>query len=295
VNIASRCAGFIHKGFDGVLAAELPEQALLQEFQHAAADIAALYDARDFSKAMRLIMSLADKANAMIAEQQPWTLAKANPRDPQVQAICSAGLNLFRLLVIYLKPVLPEVAALTETFFKVAPLQWQDARSLLTGHRIAPFQALLTRVDPLKIEAMLVASQQSLGSVPESAPAPDSPLSREPLAPEIEFPDFAKVDMRVVRILHAEHVEGADKLLKLTLDLGTDASGQAVQRTVFSGIKSAYKPEDLIGQHTVMVANLKARKMKFGMSEGMILAAGDGKDIFLMAPHEGAVPGTRVT
>jgi len=296
VNIASRCAGFIHKGFGGKLAATDGEPALTAEFQAAAAEIAANYDAREYAKALRLIMALADKANAMIAEKAPWTLAKANPQDPAVQSICSAGLNLFRLLVLYLKPVVPQLAAQAESFLNVAPLQWSDAQTVLLDHPINAFTPLLQRVDPAKVEAMVEASKDSLANAAATAPAAaPGPIAKEPLEAEIEFADFAKVDLRVVKILHAEHVEGADKLLKLTLDLGADEKGQPLTRTVFSGIKSAYKPEDLIGKLTVMVANLKARKMKFGMSEGMILAAGDGKDIFLMTPDGNAQPGTRVT
>jgi methionyl-tRNA synthetase len=294
VNIASRCAGFINKHFDGKLAAQDGEPALTAEFRAAAQEIAALYDAREFAKAMRVIMALADKANAWIAEKAPWTLSKASPQDPQVQSICSTGLNLFRLLLIYLKPVLPALTQQAEAFLNVAPLQWQDLDTLLLDHRIAAFSPLMTRVDPANIEAMIEASKDSLTAAATAA-TPDSPLAQEPIAAEIEFPDFAKVDLRVAQVLQAEHVEGADKLLKLRLSLGTDASGAPVERTVFSGIKSAYKPEDLNGKFVVLVANLKARKMKFGMSEGMILAAGDGKDIFLIAPHAGAQPGTRVT
>ena len=293
VNIASRCAGFINRHFDGRLAAQDSEPALTAQCQAAAADIATLYDARDYGKAMRQIMTLADQANAWIADKQPWVLAKADPQSPEVQAICTVGLNLFRLLLIYLKPVLPALAADAEQFLDVAPLQWRDADSLLLNHTIAAFKPLLTRIDPDRIAAMIEASKDSLGGV---APEPvDSPLAREPLAAEIAFPDFAKVDLRIARVQHAEHVTGADKLLKLTLDLGLDAQGQATSRTVFSGIKSAYRPEDLIDRHVVLVANLQARKMKFGLSEGMILAAGDGQDIFLMSADAGAIPGTRVT
>ena len=297
VNIASRCAGFINKNFDGLLSATDAEPGLTAEFQRAATELAEHYDAREYGKAMRQIMALADKANAWIAEQQPWTLSKAAPQSSDVQNICSVGLNLFRLLMIYLKPVLPKMAQQVEQFLQIPAMQWSHAASLLSGHRIGTFTPLMTRVDPAGIAAMLEASQGSLATVaePPSAAIAASPLAKEPITAEIEFPDFAKVDLRVVKILHAEHVEGADKLLKLTLDLGVDDKGHNVQRTVFSGIKSAYRPEDLIGKHTVLVANLKARKMKFGWSEGMILAAGDGKDIFLIAPHEGAVAGTRVT
>jgi methionyl-tRNA synthetase len=293
VNIASRCAGFIHKGFAGKLAANDSEPVLTAGFQAAAAEIAAHYDAREYGKALRSIMALADKANAMIADKAPWTLAKLNPQDPAVQNICSSGLNLFRLLVLFLKPVVPTLAAQAEAFLGIAPLKWSDASTILLDHAIQPFAPLLQRVDPAQVEAVVEASKSSLAAAaPKAAPGP---LADAPIAAEIEFPDFAKVDLRVVKILHCEHVEGADKLLKLSLDLGVDADGNQVTRTVFSGIKSAYAPEQLIGKLTVMVANLKARKMKFGMSEGMILAAGDGKDIFLMTPDGAAQPGTRVT
>jgi methionyl-tRNA synthetase len=297
VNIASRCAGFITKYSRGELASADGEPALTGEFRAAAGEIAELYNAREYGKAMRQIMALADKANAWIAEQKPWSKAKETVIPLQeVQNICSVGLNLFRLLMIYLKPVLPAMTTQVEQFLQIAPLEWSDAQTLLLNHKIGEFTPLMTRVDPLGIAAMMEASKSSLAAAPQPAAANAvSPLAKEPIAAEIEFPDFAKVDLRVAKILHAEHVEGADKLLKLTLDVGTDDKGQSVQRTVFSGIKSAYKPEDLIGKHTVLVANLKARKMKFGWSEGMILAAGDGKDIYLIAPHEGAIPGTRVT
>jgi methionyl-tRNA synthetase len=294
VNIASRCAGFLNRNFANKLSATVAEAELVAHFQQQAGEIAAHYDNREYGKAMRLIMKLADDANAWIAEQQPWVLAKAEPQSAAVQSICTTGLNLFRLLVIYLKPVLPALAAQAESFLQIAPLSWQDSASVLGDHTISTFTPLMTRVDAGKIAAMMEASKSNLGAA-EEVQAVDSPLAREPIAAEIEFPDFAKVDMRVAKIQHAEHVAGADKLLKLTLDLGLGADGKPVLRTVFSGIKSAYQPEQLIGQLAIIVANLKARKMKFGMSEGMILAAGDGKEIFLMAPHPGAQPGTRVT
>jgi len=297
VNIASRCAGFINRNFGGKLAATDSETTLTAEFRAAAAEFAALYDAREYSKAMRSIMALADKANGWIAEKQPWTLAKTDPQAGEVQNICSAGINLFRLLVIYLKPVLPALAAQAESFLQVAPLCWQDADSLLLGHTIGPFTPLLTRVDPDKIAAMMAASKDSLVQAANPAPSTvaTAPLAAEPIATEIDFADFAKVDLRIAHITLAEHVPGADKLLKLTLDLGLDADGKPSTRTVFSGIKSAYQPEQLTGQYCVVVANLKARKMKFGMSEGMILAAGNGTGIFLISAHKGAKPGTRVT
>jgi methionyl-tRNA synthetase len=295
VNIASRCAGFISKNFAGVLSAADSEPAMTREFQQAATDIAAFYDAREFGKATRMVMALADKANAWIADKAPWSLSKADPHATQVQDICSTGLNLFRLLMIYLKPVLPAMTQQVEQFLQVAPLQWADAQTLLLGHQIGAFAPLMTRVDPAALAAMIEASKDSLAAPAAETATVDSPLAQEPIAAEIEFPDFAKVDLRVAKVLHAQHVEGADKLLQLTLDLGVDAEGKPVQRNVFSGIKSAYQPEQLVGRFVVLVANLKARKMKFGWSEGMILAAGDGKDIFLIGPHDGAQPGSRVT
>jgi len=299
VNIASRCAGFISKNFDGQLAEALEVPELLQEFQAAANEIAGLYENREFAKAIRIIMTLADKANQYIAEEQPWVVSKANPQDPKVQAICSTGINLFRILVTYLKPVLPVIAENVETFLQITPLAWQDSQSLLTSHQIGRFSPLMTRIEATKIDAMVEESKENLGTdkpaESSTTPVVESPLGKDPVSAEIEFPDFAKVDLRIVKILEADHVEGADKLLRLTLSLGQDASGNEVTRQVFSGIKAAYDPKDLVGMHTVMVANLKPRQMKFGLSEGMILASGDGKEIYLLEPHQGAKPGSRVT
>jgi len=296
VNLASRSAGFISKNFSGQLGDSLEVPALLEEFQAAGDEVAALYENREFSKAVRQIMALADKANQYIAERQPWVIAKENRQSPDVQAICTTGINLFRILVIYLKPILPEIAEKVESFLKVDPLQWQDSTSLLTNHAIDKFKPLMTRVETDKVDQMIDASKESLstGESP-AAPVDDSPLGKDPISEEIEFPDFAKVDLRVVKILNAVHVEGADKLLKLTLSLGKDSDGEEITRTVFSGIKAAYEPEKLVGMHTVMVANLKPRKMKFGLSEGMILASGAGNEVYLLEPHAGAVPGMRIT
>ena len=296
VNLASRSAGFISKNFSGQLGDSLEVPALLEEFQAAGDEVTALYENREFSKAVRQIMALADKANQYIAERQPWVIAKENRQSPDVQAICTTGINLFRILVIYLKPILPEIAEKVESFLKVDPLQWQDSTSLLTNHAIDKFKPLMTRVETDKVDQMIDASKESLstGESP-AAPVDDSPLGKDPISEEIEFPDFAKVDLRVVKILNAVHVEGADKLLKLTLSLGQDSDGEEITRTVFSGIKAAYEPEKLVGMHTVMVANLKPRKMKFGLSEGMILASGAGNEVYLLEPHAGAVPGMRIT
>lgn len=305
VNIASRCAGFINKGFDGMLSAQCSEPELLAEVQAAKTEIAALYEAREYSKAMRLIMTLADKANQYIADRAPWVIAKTDKQSPQVQQICSTGINLFRLIISYLKPVLPSMAERVEEFLAIDPLQWNSVDTLLLDHKIGAFVPLITRVEPDKVAAMMEAVKASQASIVADLPAHapdaateaknDSPLSQEPICAEINFPDFAKVDMRIAKIVNAEHVEGADKLLRLTLDLGLDAQGEPTVRTVFSGIKSAYDPATLVGRLTVLVANLAARKMKFGMSEGMVLAAGPGgKDIFLLEPDAGAQPGMRV-
>ncbi len=307
VNIASRCAGFIVRGFDGQLAAQPSNPALLAECQAAASDIASAFEQREYSKAVRQIMALADKGNQYIAEQQPWTLAKQNPQDPAVQAICSTGINIFRLLMIFLKPVLPAMAIKAENFLNVDALGWSDVDSLLLGHNINAFAPMITRVEPARVEALLSASQaeasQAAGSSatkgsPEPINSPElieSPVSKDPIADEIEFPDFIKVDLRVALIADAAYVEGADKLLQLTLDLGLGADGEPFQLNVFSGIRSAYKPDDLKGRLTVVVANLKPRKMKFGLSQGMVLAAGPGgSDIWLLSPDQGAQPGMRI-
>jgi methionyl-tRNA synthetase len=297
VNIASRCAGFITRGFDGVLATQPAAPELLAEAQAASAIIAEAFEQREYQKAIRDIMAIADKANQFIAEQQPWTLAKQNPQDPQVQAICSTGINLFRILMTWLKPVLPLMAAKAEAFLSAGPLTWESTQALLVNHRINAFEPLMTRVEQSAVDAML-ADTAALTKPAAAAPVvvdSDSPLSKEPVADEIEFADFAKVDLRVALIVEAAYVEGADKLLQLTLDLGLGSDGKTHLRNVFSGIRSAYRPEDLKGRLTVMVANLKPRKMKFGLSEGMVLAAGPGgSDIWLLSPDQGAQPGMRI-
>lgn len=291
VNIASRCAGFIHKGNGGRLVAENAAPELFAEFASAAPSIAEAYENRDFARAMREIMALADRANAWIADKAPWALNKQDGKQAEVQAICAAGVNLFRQLVIFLKPVLPNLAAAAEQFLNVAPLSWNDHQVLLADHDLNPFNPLMTRIDPVKIDAMIAASKEDLAAqnaVP--APAGNGELTKEPLAPEIAFDAFAAVDLRIALIEKAEFVEGADKLLRLTLDIG-DA-----KRNVFSGIKSAYPdPSKLEGRLTLYVANLAARKMKFGVSEGMVLAAGPGgEEIYLLSPDSGAKPGQRV-
>lgn len=301
VNIASRCAGFITRGFDGVLGAQLAAPELVAECQAAGEEIAQAYEQREYQRAIRHIMMLADKTNQYIAEQAPWTLAKQNPQDPQVQAICTTGINMFRLLMIYLKPVLPAVAVKAEQFLNIQPLAWSCSSTVLLSHKIDNFEPLITRVEQASVEAMLAESAADVeknsqkASTEPALSVVESPLAKEPVIDEIDYTDFAKVDLRVALIVEAAYVEGADKLLQLTLDLGVDAQGQAVRRNVFSGIRSAYNPDQLKGRLTVMVANLKPRKMKFGMSEGMVLAAGPGgKDIWLLSPDQGAKPGMRI-
>ncbi|MBC3435293.1 methionine--tRNA ligase [Pseudomonas sp. BW16M2] len=291
VNIASRCAGFIHKGNDGVMVAGDAAPELTEAFLAAAPSIAEAYEARDFGRAMREIMALADRANAWIADKAPWSLAKQEGKQDEVQAICAQGVNLFRQLVIFLKPVLPLLAADAEAFLNVAPLTWNDHLSRLENHQLNPFKALMSRIEPAKVEAMIAASKEDLlAAEAKAAPAGNGELAKDPLSAEIEFDTFAAVDLRVALIVKAEAVPGADKLLQLTLDIGDE------RRNVFSGIKSAYPdPSQLEGRLTMMVANLKPRKMRFGVSEGMVMAAGPGgEEIYLLSPDSGAKPGQRI-
>ncbi len=287
VNIASRSAGFISRRFAGRLAASLAEPELYQDFVTAGDAIAQAYERREFSRAMREIMALADRANQYIDERKPWVLAKQPGQDEQVQAVCSMGLNLFRLLLIYLKPVLPQVAAQVEAFLQIPPLRWDELRQPLLDHVIAPFKPLMQRVEAGQIAAMLAASQEDLAATGATA-GPVGPLASQPLAPPITLDEFMKVDLRVARIVEAAAVAGADKLVQLTLDLGGES------RRVFAGIKTAYRPEDLQGRLTVMVANLAPRKMRFGVSEGMVLAANSDSGIYLLGVDSGAEPGMRV-
>ncbi len=280
VNIASRCQKFIHK-LGGRLAASNPEPERWQTLVEQHDAITEHFEQREFSQAVRKIMAIADNANEYIATEAPWTLAKDPNNDERVLTVCSFGINAFKLIASYLKPIIPELIREAEAFLNIE-LSWNEAGTYLTEHTINPFNPLLDRVDQTAIDAMIEANK-----APE--PIATGPLADEPLADEIDFNTFAKTDLRIAKIIKAEHVEGADKLLKLTLDLGGET------RQVFSGIKSAYKPEDLEGRLTVMVANLAPRKMKFGMSEGMVLAAGPGEsEIFLLEPDQGAKPGMRV-
>ena len=330
INIASRCAGFITKHFDGKLSS-FSTTGALQDLKESAPVIAKAYEERDFGRALREIMRLADHANADIALAAPW--AKAKKDDDRSKAAlhmdCSSAMEMFRLLTIYLKPVLPELAKAVESFLNIPQLSWESVNDTFTdGHQINSYQHLATRLDPKLIEAMVAANQESLKPMTEShsparhaeaqqhTPSPQSsgettshstkpaqnagqvagyPLQGEganvgAIAPTISIDEFSKVDLRVARIVNAEHVDGAEKLLKLTLDIGEEKP-----RTVFAGIKSVYDPEKLKGRMTVMVANLAPRKMKFGLSEGMVLAAsGETPGLFILSPDDGAQPGMRI-
>ncbi|GAB3265853.1 methionine--tRNA ligase [Chitinimonas naiadis] len=286
INIASRAAGFISKKFNGRLAATLPENTLIARLQGAAEEVANLLETREYSQAQRLVMALADEVNQYVDVVKPWELAKQEERAAELHGACSLLINAFRLLTVYLKPVLPKLAADIEAFLNIAPLTWADSATVLLNHEIKPYSHLMTRIDPKQVDAMVEANKQS------AAPAASEPAvsTIEAIAPTINIDDFGKIDLRIAKIIDCKHVEGAEKLLQLTLDLGDHT------RNVFSGIKSAYKPEDLVGKMTVMVANLAPRKMKFGISEGMVLAAsGEGPGIYLLNPDSGAQPGMRVS
>jgi methionyl-tRNA synthetase len=316
VNIASRCAGFIVRGSDGRLADALEDPALQDEFVAAGERIAALYEGRDLAGAVREIMALTDKANVYIDQRKPWLMAKDAARAAEVQAVCTQGLNLFRVLATYLKPVMPKLAAGAEKFLRLPSQTWADAAQPLLATTIHAYQPLATRVDAAAAKALLAASAESLKptGAPQAAvtaaakaiPATKE-LARKPAdavaasatsagngadasATTISIDDFGKVDLRIARIDSAEHVDGADKLLKLGVDLG-----ELGKRTIFAGIRSAYEPDQLVGRLTVVVANLAPRKMRFGTSEGMVLAAGPGgSDIFVLSPDAGAAPGMKV-
>ena len=289
VNIASRCSGFISKRFDGKLAAECSETALFEEFLNASEDLAELYESREYSKAMRGISALADKANQYIDDKQPWVLAKQDGSDAELHAVCSVGINLFYLIAAYLKPVVPTMVGKAEQFLNIDSMAWPNQWSPLSDHLINKFKPLLTRVDSEKLAALIEASKENLEKTVTAIPAKKASKEASTKAELIDFEDFAKIDLRIARIEKAEHVEGADKLLRLTLSLGDE------KRQVLAGIKSAYSPEQLEGRLTVIVANLKPRKMRFGVSEGMVLAAGPGgKDIWLLSPDDGASPGMKI-
>ncbi|MCE9853108.1 methionine--tRNA ligase [Shewanella chilikensis] len=286
VNLASRTAGFIVKRFDAKLA-KVEDNSLAESFLAKQELIAELYEGREYGKAMREIMALADVANAYVADEAPWQLVKNEETLARAHQVCSVALNLFRILVTYLKPVLPRLATDVEAFLKLE-LTWSGLALDMAGHEINPFKPMMQRIELDKVSAMVEASKESLKAT-EDTPKACGPLADDPISPTIEFDDFAKLDLRIALIKKAEHVPEANKLLKLQLDLGGET------RQVFAGIKSAYAPEDLEGKLTVMVANLAPRKMRFGLSEGMVLAAGPGgKELWILEPHEGAQPGMRV-
>ena len=300
VNIASRAAGFLSKRFNGELTRVSLErdegmESILETLKGASTELAAAYENREYSKAIRRIMALADEANEWFDAEKPWELAKSPERSADLHSRCSVAINLFRHLTLYLKPVLPVVARDAEEFLNIAPLAWSDAELFLVeGHRIGEYQHLMTRIDPRQIDALFDSPKQTaLTEATRPSPQPSPSAGGEGAktsATTISIDDFSKIDLRIAKIVNAEQVDGADKLLKLTLDIGDGRS-----RTVFAGIKSAYKPEELIGRLTPVVANLAPRKMKFGLSEGMVLAAsGDGPGIYLLAPDSGATPGMRV-
>lgn len=299
VNIASRCAGFITKRFNGKLSTQLSEPALFADFVNAGDSIAQSYEQREFARAIRDIMALADKANQYIDAKAPWVLVKDDSKQQEAHDVCSMGLNLFRVLMHYLKPVLPKMASDSEAFLNTE-LLWANYREPLLNHAINPFKALMQRVDPAKVLAMVDASKENLQPAAEPVAVAKAETTkaevkivsgeREPISDTISIDDFAKIDLRVATIIDAKPVEGADKLVQLQLDIGDGET-----RQVFAGIKAAYTPESLIGRQTVMVANLAPRKMRFGLSEGMVLAAGPGgSDIFLLTPDQGATAGMRV-
>ena len=285
VNIASRAAGFLTRRFGGQLSADVGVEgrALLDALRGQRAGIETLYEQREFAKAMREVMALADRVNGYVDQHKPWELARQAGAEAVLHDVCTVCVEAFRLLTIYLKPVLPALAARVEGFLRVPPLAWADAPRALGAHRIGEYQHLMQRVDPRQLAALL------------EPPAAAAVLpGGEALAAEIGIDDFARIDLRIARIVDAAVVEGSDKLLRLSLD-----AGEGRLRTVFSGIRSAYRPEDLVGRLTVLVANLAPRKMKFGLSEGMVLAAGhaDGQaqpGLYLLEPHTGAQPGLRV-
>ncbi|AMP06613.1 methionine--tRNA ligase [Collimonas pratensis] len=298
INIASRAAGFIAKKFDGKLSTAWATDSdpFLARLRAVASDIQALYDSREYGKALRAVMEQADAVNAYVDANKPWELAKDPSKEALLHEVCSRLLEAFRILTLYLKPVLPALAAQVEAFLQIQPLVWSDvAKPLADGHVINAYAHLMTRVEPKMLDALFDAPAPAAAAETTETAAPAAISSIEPLAAEIKIDDFVKVDLRIAKIVNCEHVDGSDKLLRLTLDVG-----EGRLRNVFSGIKSSYQPEELVGKLTVMVANLAPRKMKFGISEGMVLAASavDGKanpGIYVLTPWPGAEPGMRVS
>ena len=291
INIASRCAGFINKQFDGRLAPRIHDDALWAKFTAQAEPIAAFYEADDTSKAVREITALADLANQYIAHHEPWNLNKDEAQREMLQLVCSQAINMFRSLAIYLRPILPDMAIKTEAFLQIDELEWVDLETPLLDHNIAKFKPMLARMETKTIDKLvaLSASPSTTNEAPSGDAGDHKNTAADSTNNHISIDDFSKVQMKVAKIVAAELVEGADKLLQLTLDVGDH------KRQVFSGIREAYQPDQLVGRLTVVVANLAPRKMRFGVSEGMVLAAGPGgKEIFLLAPDSGATPGMDV-
>ncbi|MEO9384229.1 methionine--tRNA ligase [Chromobacterium phragmitis] len=288
VNIASRSAGFIAKRFDGMLAAQVSDGDILAKLQAAAEELAAAYEAREYAKALRDVMALADVVNGYVDANKPWELAKQEGQDARLQDVCTVLVNAFRLLAIYLKPVLPKLAEGVEAFLDVAPLSWSDAETLLLGKKINAYQHLMQRIDPALIDKLIDANKQNMQATQDASAA----AAHEPLAETIKIDDFAKVDLRVGKVLECNFVEGSDKLLQFKVDLGFET------RNIFSGIRKAYQePEKLVGRHVIVVANLAERKMRFGVSQGMIVCASgvdDSEGLFLLDVDAGVKPGMRV-
>jgi len=308
INIASRAAGFIGKRFDGKLGAVTEDgAALLAQLRGEAGNIRALYDGRDTARALRETMALADRVNEYVDANKPWELAKKEGMEARLHDVCTVCIEAFRLLTLYLKPVLPALAASVESFLKIALLEWNDAEvSLHAGHAISDYKHLMQRIDPKVLDKLFEPAEAPLAAVATSTPAAASPAATESnapdallpggeaIAPTITIDDFVKIDLRIAKIVACEPVEGSTKLLRLTLD-----AGEGRMRNVFSGIASAYKPEQLTGKLTVLVANLAPRKMKFGISEGMVLAASHADEkaqpgIHVLEPWPGATPGMRI-
>jgi len=284
VNIASRCAGFINKRFNNTLSSTLDKPELFEQFGQKSDEIAQHYEKREFSKAIREIMQLADLANQYIDENKPWQLIKQEGMEDKAYAVCTMGLNLFNQLMIYLYPVLPDMSVKVNNFLNSRTDIWNSINKPLLNHEINKFKPLITRVEEDKVNAMLEASKEVLASenkkTAKKSKQPEK--NKDEIANTIEFDDFAKIDLRIAKIIKAEHIEKADKLLQLTVDLGEHG-----HRNIFAGIKSAYQPEDLEGKYTVVVANLAPRKMKFGVSEGMVLAAGPGdEELWVLHPDD---------
>ncbi len=292
INIASRTAGFVHKRFAGKVL-DMSKHAVVNSLREPAQEIAQAYEQRDFSRALREIMRLADVANGYVAEAEPWVVAKQEgaAAAQKLHEDCSAALEMFRILTLYLKPALPKLTQQIEQFLNIPSMQWADvAHALPDGHLIQEYQHLITRIDPKQIEAMIEANKQTIAAEAVSPSTSSTPSNETSHHDCISIDDFSKVELRIAKIVSAEHVEGAEKLLKLMLDIG-----EAKPRQVFAGIKSSYDPATLVGRLTVMVANLAPRKMKFGLSEGMVLAASDEQGgPFILSPDAGAQPGMRV-